>query len=115
MSHNDAPSSLRMLAKQSRNGRAVGILRLHPDKQDRKRPVHSVTHDLSRRVSEHKQRAVPSCASRYNVDELVYYEIFDDPVSAITREKQIKSGTRAKKLTLINALNPEWKDLSHDL
>ena len=51
---------------------------------------------------------------KYNVTELVYFEKFDSIVDAIAREKQIKGGSRQKKLDLINSLNPEWRDLTED-
>ena len=53
--------------------------------------------------------------AKYNVNKLVYYEAFDDPVNAIVREKQIKAGSREKKVRLIESINPEWKDLSDGL
>ena len=52
---------------------------------------------------------------RYNVHKLVYYEVSDDVNSALAREKQIKGGSRQKKLDLINSLNPEWKDLLEEI
>ena len=70
-----------------------------------------VTSDLLKRVWEHKEKFVPSFTSRYNICKLVYYEVFEDIYYAITREKQIKGGSRKKKLDLINHLNPEWEDL----
>jgi putative endonuclease len=70
-----------------------------------------VTNDLARRVSEHKEKVVPGFTSKYNVNRLVYYETVDDAMSAIEREKQIKGGSRAKKLALIKGLNPLWDDL----
>jgi putative endonuclease len=74
-----------------------------------------VTNNLSRRVWEHQQKSTNSFTSRYHVTKLVYYEIFNDSVSAITREKQIKAGSRKKKLYLINSFNPNWHDLSNEL
>jgi len=70
-----------------------------------------VTNDLARWVFEHKGKFVPSFTSRYNITRLVYFEVFDDPESAILREKQIKAGSRAKKLALISGMNPHWNDL----
>ena len=70
-----------------------------------------VTNDLVRRVYEHKQHSVKGFTARYNVTKLVYYEIHDDPQSAITREKQLKAGSRQKKFELIDSINPDWKDL----
>jgi putative endonuclease len=74
-----------------------------------------VTSDLPRRMGEHRSKVVDGFTKRYNVTKLVYYETFDDPISAITREKQIKGGSRQKKIALIEAFNPEWKDRYEDL
>ena len=71
-----------------------------------------VTNDLQRRVWEHKQKLVPGFTARYNVDRLVYYESTPSVVAAIAQEKQVKGWRRAKKTTLIESMNPEWKDLS---
>ena len=72
-----------------------------------------ITNDLERRVAEHKAKIdVKSFTARYNVSKLVYYETTTDVNSAIEREKQIKAGSRAKKVELINAFNPTWSDLS---
>jgi putative endonuclease len=74
-----------------------------------------VTNDLRRRVYQHKTTADPaSFTSRYNVDRLVHFEVFTDIKDAITREKQIKRWRRSKKISLIEAENPRWKDLSLD-
>ncbi|GAB5410830.1 MAG: GIY-YIG nuclease family protein [Balneolaceae bacterium] len=71
------------------------------------------THDLSRRMTEHKQKLLPkSFTARYNIDRLVYFEIYGDTEEAKQREQQIKAGSRQKKIDLINSMNPEWKDLS---
>ncbi len=70
-----------------------------------------VTDDLQKRVFEHKNKLVPSFTNYYNIHKLVYYEVFEDPYYAITREKQIKGGSRQKKINLINGMNPEWRDL----
>jgi putative endonuclease len=70
-----------------------------------------VTNDLIRRVAEHKAKLIPGFSKRYNVDGLVYFEDGDDVVAAIEREKQIKGGSRAAKLSLIKEANPEWNDL----
>ncbi|WP_026104180.1 GIY-YIG nuclease family protein [Anabaena sp. PCC 7108] len=74
-----------------------------------------VTNNLQRRVYEHKSKLVEGFTKRYNVIKLVYYEIFDDSYTAISREKQIKAGSRQKKIDLVNSLNQEWKDLYDDL
>ncbi len=70
-----------------------------------------VTGNLFRRVSEHKNRLVAGFTSKYNVTKLVYYEEHETMPEAIAREKQIKGGSRQKKLNLIISKNPEWKDL----
>ena len=70
-----------------------------------------VTSNLFKRVSEHKDKIVAGFTSAYNVTKLVYYEEFETMPEAIAREKQIKGGSRRKKLDLINSKNPEWKDL----
>ena len=74
-----------------------------------------VTGNLNRRVAEHRGKTIEGFTKKYNVTKLVYYENFDDPNSAITREKQIKAGSRQKKIDLINELNPLWKDLFEEL
>ncbi|MGA8489954.1 MAG: GIY-YIG nuclease family protein [Terriglobales bacterium] len=73
-----------------------------------------VTGNLEKRVFEHKQGIRGEFAARYRIDRLVYFERFGDIQSAITREKQIKGLLRLKKIALIVAMNPEWKDLSAD-
>jgi predicted GIY-YIG superfamily endonuclease len=70
-----------------------------------------VTNNLVRRVYEHKFANLGGFAKRYNCNQLVYYEIYDDMYSAICREKEIKAGSRKKKLALIESINPEWIDL----
>jgi putative endonuclease len=74
-----------------------------------------VTNDLRRRIYEHKSKLVEGFAKRYNVDKLVYYEVFEQPEYAIQREKQIKGGSRARKIALVNHLNPQWRDLYPEL
>ena len=72
-----------------------------------------VTSDLKLRVAQHKtKRYVNSFSAKYNLCKLVYYESFETIGEAIKREKQIKAGSRNKKVDLINGMNPEWKDLS---
>ena len=70
-----------------------------------------VTSNLVKRIYEHKNKVVDGFTKKYNIDKLGYYEVFDDITSAIEREKQIKAGSRKKKLSLIESINPEWKDL----
>ena len=75
-----------------------------------------VTSNLKLRIAQHKEKANPkSFTARYNVDHLVYYEQYFDIGEAIAREKQIKAGSRQKKLDLIHELNPEWRDLFDEL
>ena len=72
-----------------------------------------VTGNMEKRIYEHKNRIDPNCfTSKYNVNKLVHLEIYNNPEEAIAREKQIKAGSRGKKLKLIEESNPEWKDLS---
>jgi putative endonuclease len=71
-----------------------------------------VTNDLERRVYEHKQKLVAGFTAKYNIDRLVYYEATEDVNAAISREKQIKGWLRAKKIALIESMNPDWVDLS---
>jgi putative endonuclease len=73
-----------------------------------------VTNDLKRRVYEHKHKLVPGFTQKYNIALLAYYEATPDVRSAIEREKQIKGWLRAKKIALIESVNPEWRDLSAD-
>ena len=69
--------------------------------------------DLLKRVTEHKKKVSPkSFTARYNVDKLVYFEGFETNEEARLREQQIKSGSRQKKIELIEKTNPEWLDLS---
>lgn len=71
-----------------------------------------VTNNLERRMYEHKNKLVPGFTSRYDVSMLVYFESCSDIQVAIEREKQIKAWTRKRKLSLIESMNPDWKDLS---
>jgi len=70
-----------------------------------------VTNNLGRRVFEHKEKLIKGFTEKYKAVKLVYYEIHEDPSSAIAREKQIKGGSRQKKIELINEFNSDWKDL----
>ena len=74
-----------------------------------------VTNDLVRRVFQHREKTLPGFTSRYNVDKLVFFEETSDVLAAIAREKQIKGGSRRKKIALIEGLNPGWRDLYGDL
>ena len=70
-----------------------------------------VTSNILQRVYQHKQSFIPGFTSRYRCNLLVYYEQHEDMYTAICREKQIKNGSRKKKLALITDMNPHWKDL----
>jgi putative endonuclease len=71
-----------------------------------------VTNDLKRRVWQHKNKALPGFTAQYGLGQLVYFETFRDIAGAIDREKQIKAGSRTKKIALIERENPGWTDLS---
>jgi len=73
-----------------------------------------ITNDLSKRIWEHKVGLGSKFASRYRTIKLVYFEVFEGPYEAISREKQIKAGPRRKKVALIRKLNPRWRNLVED-
>lgn len=74
-----------------------------------------VTNNLERRVHDHKMKSIAGFTSKYNITRLVYYEETTDVLCAISREKTIKGWVRAKKLALIESVNPTWKDLGQSL
>jgi putative endonuclease len=74
-----------------------------------------ITNDLKRRTYEHKNKLVDGFTKKYNITNLVYYEVFYDPENAILREKQIKAGSRQKKFDLINSMNSCWQDLYDEI
>ena len=74
-----------------------------------------VTSDLVRRVYEHKNDVVEGFTKKYRVHHLVYFELHEEMIPAITREKQIKKWNRKWKLSLIEKDNPQWRDLFGDL
>ncbi|TRW22162.1 GIY-YIG nuclease family protein [Flavobacterium zepuense] len=75
-----------------------------------------VTSDLHQRIKEHKEkRHINSFSARFNLNKLVYFETFQMIEDAITREKQLKAGSKAKKVGLIVSINPEWKDLYFEI
>lgn len=74
-----------------------------------------VSGKLNARVYQHKEKMVSGFTKKYDITKLVYYEVFKDPYNAIAREKQIKAGSRGKKIKLIERMNKEWKDLADDL
>lgn len=71
-----------------------------------------VTNSLKRRVWQHRHQESDSFTQRYGIERLVYFENFRDVTNAIAREKQLKGGSRKKKIALIEKENPEWRDLS---
>jgi putative endonuclease len=74
-----------------------------------------VTSDLPRRAYQHREGLVKGFTAKYGCNVLVWYEVHSTMIDAITREKQIKAGSRAKKIALVESLNPEWKDLYETL
>ena len=74
-----------------------------------------ITSDLIKWIFEHKSKVIKGFTQKYNVYKLGYYEIFEDIEQAILREKQIKAGSRKKKIELIESINPEWRDLYEDI
>lgn len=74
-----------------------------------------VTSNLLQRIWQHKNNQVKGFTQKYDVKRLVYYEVAEDIVSAITREKQIKKWNREWKIRLIEEMNPEWEDLYYQL
>jgi|SRR5205807_7253489 len=74
-----------------------------------------VTNDLRRRGYEHREGIIDGFTKKYRVKKLVFFEEGKDPLSAITREKQIKGGSRQKKIRLIESINPQWNDLWEDI
>jgi putative endonuclease len=73
-----------------------------------------VTSDIYQRVLQHESKETPGFASRYDCERLVHLEEFADILSAIAREKELKGWRRAKKISLIEANNPQWRDLAAD-
>jgi putative endonuclease len=74
-----------------------------------------ITNSLYRRMYEHKNKLIAGFTAKYNVNRLVHFETFADPTSAIQREKEIKGWKRAKKIALIESVNPKWLDLTESL
>jgi putative endonuclease len=74
-----------------------------------------VTNDLKRRVYEHKNKLNKGFTEKYHVDKLVYYEVGEDIEGAILREKEIKGGSRKKKIEMVNSFNKAWRDLYEEL
>jgi putative endonuclease len=79
---------------------------------DRRTVIYTgVTGQLKARIYQHRTGAISGFTKKYNVSRLVYYEVTTEVYSAISRERQIKGGSRAKKIALIESMNPTWKDL----
>ena len=74
-----------------------------------------VTSNLADRIYKHKNKLTKGFSSRYNLDKLVYYEIFEDIAEAIYRESKIKHFLRQRKIEMIESTNPEWKDLYENI
>jgi putative endonuclease len=74
-----------------------------------------VTGDLKRRIYQHREKLLPGFTRRYNVSKPVFYECMEDVSAAIVREKEIKAGSRQKKIELVNGFNPEWRELFDEL
>jgi len=74
-----------------------------------------VTGNLKKRIYEHKEKLIDGFSKRYNLNKLVYYEVFESAMDAIEREKQIKAGSRNRKIRLIEGINKKWLDLYHSL
>ena len=74
-----------------------------------------VTSDLVKRIWQHRNKATRGFTSKYNLTRLVYFELFEDMFQAISREKQLKAGSRKVKIKLIESINPDWKDLYMDI
>jgi putative endonuclease len=90
--------------------------RVYPYKQKSHKALYRVTSKLFERTIEHKDKKyTESFTAKYNADKLVYYERFHNIQEAIAREKQIKGGSRKKKIDLLNGMNPEWKNLFEEV
>ena len=72
----------------------------------------SVTSNLPQRMVQHREEMVEGFSKKYGIKMLVYFEMCDDMMNAITREKALKGMSRAKKITLIESINSEWEDLT---
>ena len=74
-----------------------------------------VTSNLPKRIWEHKNKVIKGFSEKYNLTRLVYFELYEDMAQAITREKQLKAGSRSTKIELVESLNPNWEDLYQDI
>jgi putative endonuclease len=109
------PSEARAGIHNPRTPDEEPVLRLHIGESQARYVIHRHHQGIIRRVHEHKLKLVPGFSAKYGVDKLVYFEIFDDPTSAISREKQLKKWRRDWKIALIEAKNPGWIDLAYTL
>ena len=100
------------LLRSAQNDRIVKQYYVYMMTNRRRTLYAGVTSNLERRVGEHKRRLRRGFTSSYNIRSLVYYEAWADIRAAIAREKQIKGWRRAKKVALIELVNPTWRDLS---
>ncbi|HCS78582.1 TPA: endonuclease [Patescibacteria group bacterium] len=73
-----------------------------------------ITSNLTKRVWEHKNKLVKSYTEKYNIDQLIYYEVYQEPLAAIAREKQLKNWNRKKKILLITKENPKFEEITLD-
>jgi putative endonuclease len=73
-----------------------------------------ITNNLRRRIDEHQRKLVPGFTAKYNINRLVYFDVFEDVRNAIDCEKKVKSWTRAKRVALVDSRNPKWDDLSRE-
>ena len=89
------------------------LLRLHPH-QSFAHVIYGHHKSLQHRIYQHKTKQFPGFTSKYNINRLVYFEVFEYVRNAIDREKEIKSWTRAKRVALIESKNPKWDDLSQE-
>jgi len=76
--------------------------------------LQGITNNLRRRIDEHKRKLVTGFTAKYNINRLVYFDVFEDVRNAVDCEKKIKSWTRAKRVALVESRNPKWDDLSRE-
>ena len=103
-------SNLKQAQNRLHNLYGETILRLYMTNKNNSVLYTGITNDLKRRAFEHKEKLIDGFTKKYNITKLVY-----NVEVAILREKQVKAGSRAKKIELINSINGEWKDLCYDL
>jgi len=105
---------LRAAHQTYESSRGRTLLRLYPRQPVKDALCRSETGNLRRRVWQHEQGNGSEFCRRYKIDRLAYYDSFDDVIKAINREKQIKGLLRMKKIQMIVAVNPTWRDLSSE-